>query len=55
MPLKLSLNQLRENANYLAENNPGRSKQVTLVGDLEKAFLMVAVDERHRDFLRFLC
>ena len=31
-----------------------RSKQVALVGDLEKAFLMVAVDERHRDFLRFL-
>ena len=31
-----------------------RSKQVTLVGDLEKAFLMVAVDERHREFLRFL-
>ena len=30
-----------------------RSKQVVLVGDLEKAFLMVAVDERHRDFLRF--
>ena len=31
-----------------------RSKHVALVGDLEKAFLMVAVDERHQDFLRFL-
>ena len=31
-----------------------RSKKVALVGDLEKAFLMVAVDGRHRDFLRFL-
>ena len=31
-----------------------RSKQVVLVGDLEKAFLVVAIDERHRDFLRFL-
>ena len=31
-----------------------RSKQVALVGDLEKAFLMAAVDERHWDFLRFL-
>ena len=29
-------------------------KQVALVGDLEKAFLIVAVDERHWDFFRFL-
>ena len=31
-----------------------RTKQVALVGDLEKAFLMVAVEECHKDFLRFL-
>ena len=30
------------------------TKQVTLVGNLEKAFLMVAIEESHKDFLRFL-
>ena len=28
-------------------------KQVALVGDLEKAFLMVAIEESHKDILRF--
>ena len=31
-----------------------RTKQVALVGDLEKAFLMVAIEESHKDFLHFL-
>ena len=31
-----------------------RSKPVAFVSGLEKAFMMVAVDERHRDFLNFL-
>ena len=31
-----------------------RTKQVALVGDLEKAFLMVAIEESHKDFLCFL-
>ena len=30
------------------------TKQVALVGDLEKAFLMVATEESHKDVLRFL-
>ena len=29
------------------------TKQVALVRDLEKAFLMMAIEDSHKDFLRF--
>ena len=31
-----------------------RAKKIGLVADMQQAFLNIAVDERHRDYLRFL-